>query len=216
MPALDLKISDLEPQMRYKVLASVVVPRPIAFVTALMPDGRVNAAPHSFFNAFSEDPPIIALGLARRPDGRLKDTTELAQMNREFVVNLVDEPLAQSMSDAAIEFPPEISEVEELGLETVPSTDIKTPRLKAAPFSYECRTMLALNFTPTRTLILGEVLRIHAREGLMDPKTLRVDLERYRPVGRLFGDLYAYQRDVFEMKRLSYAQWSAQKQGKGA
>jgi flavin reductase (DIM6/NTAB) family NADH-FMN oxidoreductase RutF len=211
MPELDLKISDLDPQLRYKVLASVVVPRPIAFVTALMPDGRVNAAPHSFFNAFSEDPPVIALGLARRADGRLKDTTALAQANGEFVVNMVDEQLAQSMSDAAIEFPSEISEVEELGLETVPSTDIKTPRLKNAPFAYECRTMMAISFTPTRTLILGEVLRIHAREGLMDPKTLRVDLDRYRPVGRLFGDLYSYQRDIFELKRPSYEQWVAEK-----
>lgn len=207
MPAIDLRLSELSQQERYKVLSSIVIPRPIALVTALMENGQVNAAPHSFFNAFSDDPPIIALGVALRPDKTLKDTARLALHNREFVVNLVDEAYATRMSDAAIDFPPDVSEVEALGLETLPSTDIKTPRLKDAPFSYECKHMVTLHFSAERAFIVGEVLRVHARDGLMDPKTLRIDLEAYRPVGRLFGDLYAHQLDTFELKRPPYADW---------
>ena len=207
MPALDLRLSDLDQQQRYKVLSSVVIPRPIALVTALMEDGRVNAAPHSFFNAFSDDPPIIALGVALRPNKTPKDTARLSLLNREFVVNLVDEPYAKRMSDAAIDFPPDVSEVDALGLETLPSTDIKTPRLKDAPFSYECKHLVTLHFSAERAFIIGEVLRVHARDGLMDPKTLRINLEAYKPVGRLFGDLYAHQLDTYELKRPPYAEW---------
>lgn len=211
MSDLDIRIADLPPRERYKALTGVVVPRPIAFVTALMEDGRVNAAPHSFFNVFSEDPPLIVLGVALRPNKTKKDTTRLIEANGEFVVNMVDAPLAQAMNDAAIEFPPDISEVEVLGLETLPSVDIKTPRLKAAPFAYECRHRVTLNFSPERALLIGEPVRLHARDGLMDPKTLRVDLERYNPVGRLFGEKYALQTKSFDLRRLTYADWLKEK-----
>lgn len=207
MPGLDIRLADLPPRERYKALTAVVVPRPIAFVTALMEDGRVNAAPHSFFNVFSEEPPLIVLGVALRPDKTKKDTTRLIQANGEFVVNMVDAALAQKMNDAAIEFPPDVSEVEVLGLETVPSVDIRTPRLKAAPFAYECRHKVTLEFAPDRALIIGEPIRLHAREGLMDPDTKRVDLEAYNPVGRLFGEMYALQGQSFSLRRLSYADW---------
>lgn len=213
MSGLEIRLADLPPRERYKALTGVVVPRPIAFVTALMEDGRVNAAPHSFFNVFSEDPPLIVLGVALRPDKTKKDTTRLIEANGEFVVNMVDAPLAQAMNDAAIEFPPDVSEVEVLGLETVPSVEIKTPRLKAAPFAYECKHRVTLNFSPERALLIGEPVRLHAREGLMDPKTLRVDLERYNPVGRLFGEKYALQMQSFDLRRLSYADWVEEKKG---
>lgn len=211
MPALDIRLADLAPRERYKALTAVVIPRPIAFVTALMEDGRVNAAPHSFFNVFSEDPPLIVLGVALRPNRLKKDTTRLIQANGEFVVNMVDGPLAQSMNDAAIEFPPEVSEVEELGLATLPSVDIRTPRLAAAPFAYECRHKVTLEFTPERALIVGEPIRLHAREGLMDPVTKRVDLAAYNPVGRLFGELYSLQGQSFALQRLSVEEWQRRK-----
>ncbi len=214
MPALDIRLTDLEPRERYKALTGVVIPRPIAFVTALMPNGKVNAAPHSFFNVFSEDPPLVVLGIALRPNKTFKDTTQHSLANGEFVINLVDGALAEKMNLAAITFPPEISECEELGLETLPSTEIKTPRLKDAPFAYECRHKVTLNFSPERQLIIGEILRLHARDGLMDPTTLRVDLEKYNPVGRLFGDLYSYQQAVFELKRPTYDEWVAQPKSK--
>jgi flavin reductase (DIM6/NTAB) family NADH-FMN oxidoreductase RutF len=173
---------ELDPQDRYKLLCGVVVPRPIALVTTLDENGSVNAAPFSFFNVFSEDPPLLVLGLQHKADFSPKDTTRNIHRSGQFVVHLVDEALA---------------------------IDIDVPRLAAAPFALECRQHVALAFGPGRELLVGEVLRLHAREGLIDREKMYVDFDVYRPVGRLFGNLYAAQRDTFALARESHAQWLA-------
>jgi flavin reductase (DIM6/NTAB) family NADH-FMN oxidoreductase RutF len=194
---------------RYKLLCAVVVPRPIALVTTLDANGAVNAAPFSFFNVFSEDPPLIVLGLQHKPDLAPKDTTRNIQRDGEFVVHMVDEALASVMNDCAVDFPAGESEVSALALATLPSVDVKVPRLAAAPFALECKRNVALAFGPGRELLVGEVLRIHAREGLLDAESMYVDLAAYKPVGRLFGNLYSYQREPFTMDRETHSQWSA-------
>ena len=83
------------------------------------------------------------------------------------------------------------------------------PRLADAPFALECRQHVALAFGPDRELLIGEVLRLHAREGLIDREKMYVDFDTYRPIGRLFGNLYASQRNTFSMARESHAQWRA-------
>ena len=120
-----------------------------------------------------------------------------------------DQALAATMNDCAIDFPSGSSELEATGLKTLPSVDIAVPRLAAAPFALECRQHVSLAFRPGRELLLGEVLRLHAREGLIDEGKMCVDFDVYRPIGRLFGNLYAAQRDTFELTRESYAQWLA-------
>lgn len=200
-PGLDLDFSKLDKAARYKLLSGVIVPRPIAFVTTMNEAGVVNAAPYSFFNVFSEDPPLIVLGLQHKPDLSRKDTTVNIDRLGEFVVNMVDEALAQAMNDAAANFPAGASEPEALGLALAPSGTSSVPRLAAAPFALECRKTLSLVFGPGRELLIGEVTGLHARDGLLDPATLRVDFAAYRPVGRLFGDFYTRQTDIFAMKR---------------
>ena len=88
---------------------SFVGPRPIALVTTLSPEGIVNAAPMSFFNVFAQSPPLLILGLQDR-EGVRKDTTRNILATREFVVNLVDEPIAKQMVVCAVEFPPDVDE----------------------------------------------------------------------------------------------------------
>jgi flavin reductase (DIM6/NTAB) family NADH-FMN oxidoreductase RutF len=202
-------LRDLSPHDRYKLLCSVVIPRPIALVTTLDANGAVNAAPFSFFNVFSENPPLVVLGLQHKPDRSPKDTTRNIHRDGEFVVNMVDEALAFAMNDCAVDFPSGESEVAAVGLATLPSVDIRVPRLAAAPFSLECKRSVSLNFGPQRELLVGEVLRIHAREGLIDAASMYVDLTAYRPIGRLFGNLYTYQRESFAMDRESHSQWFA-------
>src|ERR1700680_2330820 len=126
---------------------------------------------------------------------------------------MVDEALAAAMNDCAVDFPHGISEVEATGLATLPSVDVAVPRLAAAPFALECRQHVALPFGPRRELLVGEVLRLHAREGLIDEARMHVDLDVYRPIGRLFGNLYATQRDIFALTRESPAAWLGR--GKG-
>ncbi len=199
---------ELEPRERYKLLCAAVVPRPIALVTSVDASGTVNAAPFSFFNVFSEDPPLIVLGLQHKPTQGPKDTTRNIAETGVFVVNLVDEPLAEAMNVCAIDFPPETSEIDAAGLTLLPGIDIAVPRIAQAPFALECRRTVALAFGPHRELLVGEVLRLHARENLVDPVRLRVDTDAYHPVGRLFGDGYARQRDRFDLKRESFSDWS--------
>jgi flavin reductase (DIM6/NTAB) family NADH-FMN oxidoreductase RutF len=205
-------LRDLARHDRYKLLCAVVVPRPIALVTTLDANGAVNAAPFSFFNVFSEEPPLIVLGLQHKPDRTPKDTTRNIQRDGEFVVHMVDEALASAMNDCAVDFPAGESEVTALGLASLPSVDVKVPRLAAAPFALECRRSVALAFGPGRELLVGEVLRIHAREGLLDKKNMHVDLAAYKPIGRLFGNLYSYQREPFTMVRESHAEWTTRLQ----
>jgi flavin reductase (DIM6/NTAB) family NADH-FMN oxidoreductase RutF len=202
-------LRDLSKQDRYKLLSGVVIPRPIALVTTLDANGTVNAGPFSFFNVFSEDPPLVALGLQHKADRTPKDTTRNIHRDGEFVVNMVDEALALAMNDCAVDFPSGESEVAALGLAISPSVDVKVPRLAAAPFALECKRSVSLAFGPGRELLVGEVLRIHAREGLVDAANMHVDLAAYRPIGRLFGNLYTYQRESFVMDRESHSQWSA-------
>ena len=207
-----ISLFDLSPHERYKLLCAVVVPRPIALVTTLDANGAVNAAPFSFFNVFSEDPALVVLGLQHKPDRSPKDTTRNIHRDGEFVVQMVDEALARAMNDCAIDFPSGESEVAAADLATLPSVDVRVPRLAAAPFALECRRSVALSFAPGRELLIGEVLRVHARDGLLDPATLHVDIAAYQPIGRMFGNLYSHQREIFAMERESYAQWRARKE----
>ena len=142
MPDLSLSFADLEPRQRYKLLCGLVVPRPIALVTTLSPEGVVNAAPFSFFNVFSENPALIVLGLQHNPDGSPKDTTRNIHVTGEFVVNLVDEAIAEAMNLTSIDFPPGESEPVVAGLGLAVSTLVKPPRLADAPAAFECRRTL--------------------------------------------------------------------------
>jgi flavin reductase (DIM6/NTAB) family NADH-FMN oxidoreductase RutF len=205
--------ADLTPHQRYKLLCGAVCPRPIALVTTLSQAGIVNAAPYSFFNVFSEDPALVVLGLQHKADGHggftLKDTTRNITQRGVFTVNMVDEGLAEAMNLTAIDFPPEVGEPQAIGLALEAGVSIAVPRLAAAPFALECRKQVSLSFGPQRELLIGEVVRFHARAGLVDEATMNVDLAAWKPVGRLFGDAYARQNDRFDLVRERYAEWAA-------
>ena len=187
---MEYAAADLSPRERYKVLTSFVLPRPIAWVTSLGPTGIANAAPFSFFNVFCEDPPLVMFAVNRRPDGRLKDTWVNIQRSGQFVVNITDEPLARAMHDSSGDFPPDVGEPGYLGLKLAPSVDIKPPRLADAPWALECRTWQVLTIKDDRRLVIGEGLRFHVRDELWDPKAMRVHMEKYHPIGRMFADRY--------------------------
>ena len=181
---------ELTPHERYKLLISFVLPRPIAWLTTVGPTGVVNAAPFSFFNVFGEDPPLIMVAINKRPDGRLKDTWTNIQRTGEFVVNLTDEPLARVMHESSGDFPPNVGEPDYLGLKLAPSVGIKPPRLADAPWAMECKTWQVINVKDDRQLIIGEGLHFHVRDELWDPKAMRIHMDKYHPIGRMFADRY--------------------------
>jgi flavin reductase (DIM6/NTAB) family NADH-FMN oxidoreductase RutF len=199
--------ASLPQPLRYKLLVGLVVPRPIALVTSIGPSGMVNAAPFSFFNVFSEEPPLVVLGLQSRPDGSMKDTAANIREAGAFVVNLVDEALAEQMNVCAVDFPASESEIDAAGLDLVAGTEIAVPHIATAPVVLECRHYMTLEVSRERRLCIGQVVCLHVRDGIVDPENLRVDIDAYRPVARLHGNYYARLGEVFQLVRQSYSEW---------
>ncbi|MBR0788056.1 flavin reductase family protein [Bradyrhizobium manausense] len=187
---MEYAASDLTPRERYKVLTSFILPRPIAWVTSVGPSGVVNAAPFSFFNAFCEDPPLCMFAANRKPNGQDKDTFLNIQRTGEFVVNLADEPLAKAMHESSGDFPPDIGEPDYLGLKLAPSSKIAAPRLADTPWAMECKLWKMIDVNDDRRLIMGEGIHFHIRDELWDDEAMRVHMDRYHPIGRMFADRY--------------------------
>lgn len=196
MTAHHLDLDALAPKDRYKLLTAVVIPRPVAWVTTVDPEGRVNAAPYSFFNVFGQDPAVIVLGLEHREDGSPKDTERNIDATGEFVVNIATPDLVEAMVATAAHYAPGESEPEALGLALAPSTRVAPPRLAAAPVAIECVRMMALSLSRERSILLGRAVGLTARAGLVDPDTLRVDWAGDYPVARLFADRYARLEEI--------------------
>ncbi|CAN1510619.1 COG1853 Conserved protein/domain typically associated with flavoprotein oxygenases, DIM6/NTAB family [Burkholderiaceae bacterium] len=209
---MEIDITALPPIEQYKLLSSTVVPRPIALVTTISDEFGDNAAPYSFFNCMGEDPPVMVLGLeTKRHNQALKDTTVNIRDNGQFVIHLVDEAMAQAMNICAIDFPSNISEVEEAGLTLTPSRVVRPKRIVEAPVAFECEKIALLQIGPTRNIAIGKVVRMHVRDGLLDPVTHYINPELYRPIGRLFGKLYSRLNDRFEMEVPSYEAWQRER-----
>ena len=195
---------DLEGQLAeraYPILASLVTPRPIAFVTTLSPDGRINAAPFSFFNLLGSRPPILAFAPGDREDGTPKDTARNIRLTHEFVVNLVDETIAEAMNQCAASLPYGENELVRAGLNSAPSTVVKPPRILESPASLECKEWGTLHIGDNR-VVIGFVKRIHLRDGLFDAEKKRVRTEQLLLIGRMASPhWYCRTRDRFEMIR---------------
>ncbi|MCA6215572.1 flavin reductase family protein [Ideonella sp. B7] len=193
---MDIDFSGLTAYQRYKLMASLIVPRPIAWVTTLGPQGVVNAAPFSMFNMIGEDPPILMLSVNRLQDGRLKDTAANILAHGEFVVHLCDEPLAEQMHACGESLAPEVSELERFGLATAPSQSVRPPRIALAPVAFEC-TLHETMETDSRYVFIGRVRWLHVRDGLVDTDTWRVRLQDYHPVGRFGASFYVKTNERF-------------------
>ena len=210
MTDLSYDLATMRQHDRYKLLISLVIPRPIALVTTLGPTGIVNAAPFSFFNIFSESPPLAVLGLQATPNGGLKDTSAHIRDQGAFVINLVDEALGKQMNQCAVDFPPDISEIDAAKLTLSPCEKIKIPRIAEAPASLECRHFTTLEVSARRRLAIGEIVHVHVRDGLWDPDKMRVDMKHYRPLARLYGNFYALLGEPFTHVRQTYEEWAAE------
>ena len=196
---MHLELAQLPALERYKLLIGLVIPRPIAWISTRSANGVANCAPFSFFNVFSEDPPLCVVGVNPRSDGAMKHTLKNIRRTREFVVNLADESTANAMHVSSYEFTEEESEFEKTGLTQAPALRVQHPRIAEAAASLECRLYKLLEISATRELVLGEIVEVHARDGIIDPKTKRISEENYRPVGRLFANRYCTTRQRFNL-----------------
>jgi flavin reductase (DIM6/NTAB) family NADH-FMN oxidoreductase RutF len=196
---MDLPLAGLPPLERYKLLIGLVIPRPIAWVSTWSENGVANCAPFSFFNVIAEEPPLCILSFNLRSDGAMKHTLKNIRRTGEFVVNLADEASANAMHASSAEIAETESEFAKTGLTPVPARMVRHPRIGEAAASLECKVERRIEFGPERELVVGEILLIHARDGIIDPKSKRISEEHYRPVGRLFASRYCTTRQRFDL-----------------
>lgn len=187
----------VSPGALYQFMISVIVPRPIAFVSTLSPEGQLNVAPFSYFNAITNQPPLVGISINRR-HGVLKDTLRNIEETGEFVVNMVDESLGPRMVQASGEWPEDVDEFQLTGLTPIPSDLVKPPRVGESPASLECRRYRTIELGAT-FFVVGEILRGHVKDEVLTEG--RVDVEKLRPLGRLGGDGYSAVREVIRMPR---------------
>lgn len=193
-----IRASDLDPESTYKLVTGVVVPRPIAWVCTRSPEGVLNVAPFSAFTFVSTKPPMLGINVGRKA-GVLKDTGRNILAGGEYVVHITDTSLVQPLHESAVEHPPEVSEVDLLGLATAPSESIGVPRLTAPPVAMECKLHRAIEFGATGSqFIVGEVLVFHLRDGLA--RDGKIDSVTLDPLCRLGGPNYAALGRVITMR----------------
>ena len=194
---MEIDSRTLSPQAAYKLITGVVVPRPIAWVTTLGPEGTVNLAPFSAFTFVSTRPPMIGINVGRKAGVR-KDTANNIHEHKEFVVNIADETMIEHVHLSAIEHAPDVSEVDELGLAVAPSSAVRTPRLVDAPVSLECRLHRVVEFGDTGSeFIVGEILVWRIRDGLVQDG--KIDTLKLRPIARIAGPRYAKLGDIIDL-----------------
>jgi flavin reductase (DIM6/NTAB) family NADH-FMN oxidoreductase RutF len=191
------------PRDVYRLMTSLIVPRPIAFVSSLSREGIRNLAPFSFFTAVSANPPVICFSpMIRGAEASKKDTLLNIEATGEFVVNIVSEEIARQMNACSEDVPPEVDEFEISGLTPVPSETVAPPRVLESKACMECRLLQVIHVSPLPlggSLVLGEVLLFHVDDRLLDNGTLTPGA--LHPIGRMGGSTYVRTTDIFEMPR---------------
>ena len=193
----------IAPNDIYKLMIGMIVPRPIAFVSTVDAAGVRNLAPFSYFTACSSNPPVVCFCTTVRSSAHpYKDTLQNVKATGEFVVNIVSEEFAAQMNLCSADVPPEVDEFELSGLTPIASDLVKPPRVAESKVQMECRLFQIVTVSDRPSggiLVLGEVLRFHVLESLLDG--FKIDPEKLNAIGRMGGPTYARTRDRFDMPR---------------
>jgi flavin reductase (DIM6/NTAB) family NADH-FMN oxidoreductase RutF len=196
---MQFDFTEISRERRYKLLNASIVPRPIAWVSSLDADGRLNAAPFSSFNVFGEDPPTVGFSILHRSATDIKDTGANIRARGEFVVNLVSDETLEAMVISAIDFGPEVDEFAEANLAPLPSLRVATPRIGESRISFECRLRQIIPIGGMRSLVLGEVLMMHVPDqAVIDAERSWIDTKSLRLVGRMGPNQYVRTTDIVE------------------
>ena len=206
---MNIDLANAEKRQIYSLLCGLIAPRPVAWITSMNAAGHLDAAPFSAFNYVGMDPPIVAVGIANEPGpGAIaKQTAQNIRNTGEFVVNVVNEAVAETMNVTAIDFPPEIKHLEIGALKTEPSLIVKVPRIAASPASLECRELMTMEIGRNR-IILGQVVAVHMKDEFIDQTGHYIRAEELHAIGRMNGlGAYVKTRDAFfSIPRVTYAE----------
>ena len=196
---MQLDPAQLDEGTVHNLLKACVVPRPIAWVSTLGPNGIVNAAPFSCFTFLATRPPMLGLSIERRGTAK-KDTLVNLERSGDFVVNLVTEDLAEAVNATAAPYPAEVSELAAVELHAVASDRVQSPRIAESPLSLECRVERILELGESRhSLVIGTVVMFHIQDAYS--RDGGIDVAALKPLARLAGDQYGRIREIFELSR---------------
>ena len=184
---------------------SLIVPRPIGWISSKNNDGQINLAPYSFFNAIATIPPMVVIGPGGySKSGNNKDTLLNIKNNPEFVCNFVSWDVKDIMNESSYSFDNNESEIEKLNIETENSTMVSIPRVKLSPAHFEC-TLFKIIDLPSDSkgnpnhLIIGNIIGINISDKII--KNNRIDIGELKPISRMGYDEYALINTIFSMKR---------------
>ncbi|MEI2298804.1 flavin reductase family protein [Ensifer sp. MJa1] len=197
---MNIDFTTLPPPDRYRLLTNFIGPRPIALVGTRSIGGHNNAAPMSFFNVFSHEPPLVVLGIQNRGNGDEKDTVANIRRTGEFVVNMVDMALADAMIVCGVNFASEVDELDFAGLTPIACDQIDAARIAESPCSFECTVEQILDYHK-RVLVIGRVVHMHIQDRCLDPAGRYANPETYQPIARLHADNYITSDRQFELKK---------------
>lgn len=187
---------------RYGLLISVVVPRPIAWVSTVSPEGAPNLAPFSFFTGITANPMTVCFAPVRNRAGQKKDTLVNVEATRQFTINLATEPHAEKMNLTSADYPYGVNEFEKVGLTALPSVRVKPARVKESPVALECELLQVVTISEGPlggNLVIGKVVHIHVDDAVW--RDGRIDHRDLKPIGRMEGTWYTRTADAFEMPR---------------
>jgi flavin reductase (DIM6/NTAB) family NADH-FMN oxidoreductase RutF len=202
MTAREFDLSALGAADAYKLLSGAILPRPIAVITTVSPEGIANAAPFSFFGILSHSPATVAVGIEPRPDGSRKDTARNILETGVFTLHIPDVSMAKTVQALASPEMPEVDEIALNGLATAPGMHVPSPRLIDAPVALEChfeqRLDLCTEVGASRDILIGTVKALFLRDGAVNDRH-HVDPDRIDALGRLGGATFATTRDQFTL-----------------
>ncbi|RMA97271.1 flavin reductase family protein [Hydrogenothermus marinus] len=198
---MDFDTNELSPKQIYKLMTSIIVPRPIAWISTISKDGIYNLAPFSYFAGVSSDPPLLMVSVGSKEKGIKKDTWQNIHETDQFVVNMVTKELLDKMNISSVAFDREINEFEKAGLTPKKADIVKAPLVAESPVNIECEKFQILEIG-NMGIIFGKVLKIHVKNEILNEKGY-VDTTKLEIVGRLGGANYCIisKENTFEVRR---------------
>ena len=193
-----------EAGLSFSPIKAIISPRPIGWISSRGEDGSVNLAPYSYFNAISEQPPMVIFSSAPLSSSGYKDSIRNVIETEEFVVNIVSSALGNAMNITSGGLSYGESEFAAANLEMADCETVSVPRVAASPAALECKLWKVVKLpkpdnADAGIMVVGTITCIHIDDAVI--KDGRVDVTAYQPLARLGYMDYARITNVFSMKR---------------
>ncbi|MFC1940419.1 flavin reductase family protein [Chloroflexota bacterium] len=206
---MKIKPADLDRRGKHKLMMSAIVPRPIAWVSTVGEDEIFNLAPFSAFSSLGQQPSLVCLFVSLKRGGEEKDTLRNIRSSKDFVVNVVNEDLAEAMNKSSFEYASDVDEFKKVGVTPAKADLVRSPMVAESPVNMESKLVQILKFGEAGYAVIGEVLLVHIKDELWSGEYIEPSL--LKAVGRV-GGLHSYCRttDIFEMERPDPSSWASE------